>query len=102
MKSNLDPSLEKDSLKIIGIIGMMIVVMTFVILVMTERIIDDQKRLIIEQKMVTVSALAGRFENRLEDSARVVQLAAGSPEFVGIPYPHSPTTEFMGIPPQLE
>lgn len=40
MKSNLDALLEKDSLKIIGIIGMMEVVMTFVILVMTECIID--------------------------------------------------------------
>lgn len=76
--------------------------MTIAITAITEQIIENQKQSIIDQKKITAGALANRFEHRLDDAAKVVEIAARSPEFSSLPYAHEPSTEFMGVAPQLE
>ena len=102
MKYTTDRSLGYDIVKILAVMGAIIGVIVVSISIVTEQVIDSQKLLIIDQKQIAAGALANRFEHRLEDAGKVLQIAARSTEFSGQPYSYVPTSEFMGIPPELE
>lgn len=97
-----DATLRKDLWKIIGVISALSVLSVAVVLILTEEALARQRRDILDQKMTTASALAGRFQLRIDDSTNVLQVAASSDEFLTVNNADRVSEEYKGIPIGLE
>jgi len=76
-----DTTLRKDIWSTIGVNMALLVLDVAVVLILTEQALAKQKQDILEQKMTTVSALASRFQLRIEDATNALQVAGRSVEF---------------------
>ena len=77
-----DTTLRKDIWSTIGVNMALLVLDVAVVLILTEQALAKQKQDILEQKMTNVSALASRFQLRIEDATNALQVAGRS---VGYP-----------------
>jgi signal transduction histidine kinase len=93
-----DTSLRKDIGRIVAVITALSVLCAAAVLILTEQALARQRQDILDQKMTTASALAGRFQLRIEDATNVLQVAAGSAEFSTINNIDKVSDEYKGIP----
>lgn len=97
-----DTSLKKDLWKIIGVVSALSVLSVLVVLILTEEALVRQRQEILEQKMDTASALASRFQLRIDDATKVLQVAAANDEFLTINNAEEISEQYKGIPLGLE
>jgi signal transduction histidine kinase len=97
-----DKSLRKDIWGIVLVIGGLTGISIAVILILTEQALDKQEHDILDQKMVTASALASRFELKMEGSVSILQFASNSGLFSEVNNVEDVTAELRGIPIDLE
>jgi len=97
-----DATLKKDIWRIIGVICALSVLSVIVVLILTEAALARQAKDILEQKMNTASALASRFQLRIEDATKVLQVAAANDEFLAINDADKVSEDYKGIPIGLE
>jgi signal transduction histidine kinase len=97
-----DASLKKDLWRIIGVISALSVLSVLVVLILTEEALARQKQEILEQKMTTANALASRFQLRVEDATKVLQIAAANDEFLTVNDADKVSEQYKGIPIDLE
>lgn len=97
-----DTTLRKDIGKIIGVITALSLLSIVVVLVLTEQALQKQKQDILTQKMISASALANRFELRIEDATKVVLVASRNDAFAQIGHSDMVRDETKGIPLEAE
>jgi len=97
-----DIALKKDIWSIVAVISALSIASGAVVLILTEQALAKQKHDILDQKMTTASALSGRFQLRIQDATNVLQVVAGSDEFLIVNNADMVTEEYRGIPIGLE
>lgn len=97
-----DATLKKDLWKIIGVVSALSVLSVLVVLILTEEALARQRQEILEQKMTTATALASRFQLRIEDATKVLQVAAANDEFLTVNNADKVSEQYNGIPSGLE
>lgn len=97
-----DTSLKKDIATIVAVITGLSVVCAAAVLILTEQALAKQSQDILDQKTATASALAGRFQLRIQDATNVLQVTAANDEFLTINNSDDVSEQYNGIPIGLE
>src|SRR5437867_8378126 len=94
----LDRTLRKDVVAIVIIIATSLAASSLTVFIGTSQSIQLQEQQILRLKEDTAQTLAGRFELRIEDAIKVLQIAGRSESFESLTSIDKVNDQYKGIP----